>query len=102
IASGEVAADLLKPLGYFRFWLAQDVGRAIVAFFGRGVSIMLLYALFLRITVPQGSDRWLALSLSLGLSWFVSFGWRFLVNLAAFWTPNARGVGRFAFGIAWI
>jgi ABC-2 type transport system permease protein len=31
------------------------------------------------------------------LSWLVSFAFRFLVNLAAFWTPNARGIGRFAF-----
>ena len=41
-----------------------------------------------------------ALSLILGL--LVSFAWRFLVNLAAFWTPNAVGVGRFAFGITWV
>jgi len=25
-----------------------------------------------------------------------------MVNLAAFWTPNALGVGRFAFGLSWI
>jgi len=24
-----------------------------------------------------------------------------MVNLAAFWTPNALGVGRFAFGLSW-
>lgn len=102
VNSGEVAADLLKPLNYFRFWLAQDLGRAIVAFFWRGVSIILLYALFFEITVPQRLGQWVALILALLLSWFLSFGWRFLVNLAAFWTPNARGVGRFAFGIAWV
>lgn len=31
----------------------------------------------------------------------ISFAWRFMVNLAAFWTPNALGVGRFAFGLSW-
>ena len=36
------------------------------------------------------------------LGLLVSFGWRFIVNLSAFWTPDARGVGRFAFGIAWV
>jgi ABC-2 type transport system permease protein len=36
------------------------------------------------------------------LGLLVSFAWRFLVNLAAFWTPNAIGVGRFAFGITWV
>ncbi len=102
IASGEVTADLLKPLSYFRFWLAQDLGRAIVAFFLRGVSIMLLYMLIYDITLPHGIEQGLALTAAFSLSWFVSFAWRFLVNLAAFWTPNAKGVGRFAFGIAWV
>jgi ABC-2 type transport system permease protein len=40
--------------------------------------------------------------LALLLSWLVSFSFRFLVNLAAFWSPNARGIGRFAFGIVWV
>ncbi len=102
IYSGEVAADLLKPLGYFRFWLALDMGRAAATFLVRGVTIMLVYALFMRITVPHGPAQWLALLLTVFLGWLVSFSWRFVINLAAFWTPNARGIGRFAFGIAWV
>ena len=38
---------------------------------------------------------------ALTLSMLVSFSYRFLINLAAFWTPDARGVGRFAFTIMW-
>jgi ABC-2 type transport system permease protein len=102
VYSGEVAGDLLKPLGYFRFWLALDLGRAIVTFFLRGVTIMVFYTLVVDITVPHTLGQWLALAASIVLSWLVSFAWRFLVNLAAFWTPDARGVGRFAFGMAWV
>lgn len=102
VNSGEVASDLLKPLGYFRFWLAVDLGRALIAFLLRGVTMMVFYAFFFGITVPTTALQWLALALSFGLSWLLSFAWRFLVNLAAFWTPNAIGVGRFAFGIAWV
>jgi ABC-2 type transport system permease protein len=102
VYSGEVATDLLKPLSYFRFWLAKDLGRALVAFGLRGVTIVVLYALVLRITVPTNLWQWVALALSLILAWLVSFAWRFLVNLAAFWTPDARGIGRFAFGIVWV
>ncbi len=102
VNSGEVAADLLKPFGYFRYWLALDLGRALVAFLLRGVSIMVVYALFFAITVPHEVTQWLALLLSLLLGWLLSFAWRFLVNLAAFWTPNALGIGRFAFGVAWV
>jgi len=102
VSSGEVAADLLKPLSYFRYWLALDLGRATVAFLMRGLTIMLFYALVFDITIPHGFTQWGALLLTLLLSWVLSFAWRFLVNLAAFWTPNALGVGRFAFGIAWV
>lgn len=102
VYSGEVATDLLKPLSYFRFWLAQDLGRAVVALLLRGVTILVLYALVVNIALPGSAVLWLALILSLALSWLNSFAWRFLVNLAAFWTPNARGIGRLAFGIVWV
>jgi ABC-2 type transport system permease protein len=102
VYNGEVASDLLKPLEYFTFWLAQDVGRAIVNLFLRGLTIMLIYALVFKITLPANAGQWLAFASSLILGLLVSFAWRFLVNLAAFWTPNAVGVGRFAFGITWV
>jgi ABC-2 type transport system permease protein len=102
VYSGEVATDLLKPFNYFSFWLAQDLGRAVAAMLLRGVPIMVLYAFVVQITMPTTAWQWFVLSFSLLLSWLVSFAWRFLVNLSAFWTPNARGVGRFAFGLVWV
>ena len=101
VHSGEVAADLLKPMNYFTFWLAKDLGRAAVNLLLRGLTLMFLYALVFDLTYPTGLGQWLALAASLILSWLVSFSFRFLVNLAAFWTPNARGVGRFAFVTSW-
>jgi ABC-2 type transport system permease protein len=100
VYSGEIASALLKPMSYFSFWLAQDLGRALVNFTLRGLAIMGLYALVFDITVPSHLSQWLALIATLILSWLVSFSWRFLVNLAAFWTPNARGIGRFAYGLS--
>ena len=102
VYSGEIASDLLKPMDYFTFWLAQDVGRALTHLLLRGVTIMLIYASIFEITLPASPGRWAALGLALILGLLVSFAWRFLVNLAAFWTPNAVGVGRFAFGITWV
>jgi ABC-2 type transport system permease protein len=101
VYSGEIAADLLKPTDYFFSWLARDLGRAAASFLMRAATIMLAYAIFFDITVPQSVWQWLLLALSLLLSVMVSFGWRFLVNLAAFWTPDARGIQRFAFGMSW-
>jgi ABC-2 type transport system permease protein len=97
VYQGEIAGDLLKPINLFTFWLAQDFGRAIVGFFLRGLSIMIIYALVFDITYPTSFTQWLALFVTLSLSWLISFAYRFLVNLSAFWSPDARGIGRFAF-----
>jgi len=102
IYSGEIASDLLKPMGFFSYWLAQDAGRALAAFLMRSVTIMFAYAIFFNITIPKKIESWAALVAALFLSWLVSFSWRFLVNLAAFWTPNAIGIARLLFGFSWV
>ncbi len=101
VHSGEVAHDLLKPMNYFNFWLARDMGRAGVAILLRGITIMLIFSLFFEMAHPQSVAGWTAVAVAIFLSWLVSFAFRFLLNLTAFWTPNARGIGRFGFIIAW-
>jgi len=101
VYTGDIASDLLKPLNYFTFWLAQDLGRAGAALLMRGFTIMAAYAVVFGITTPGSGVQWLAVGIAVALSWLVSFSWRFLVNLAAFWTPNALGVGRFFFILSW-
>jgi ABC-2 type transport system permease protein len=101
VYSGDVAADLLKPLSYYHYWLARDLGRAFASFLVRGVTIMLAYALVFDIVVPQSAGHWALVALALFMSLLVSFAWRFLVNLSAFWVPSAIGIGRFAFTFAW-
>jgi ABC-2 type transport system permease protein len=101
VYTGDIGSDLLKPLNYFTFWMAQDLGRAGAALLMRGFTIMAAYAVVFGITTPEGGAQWLAVGVAVALSWLVSFSWRFLVNLAAFWTPNALGVGRFFFILSW-
>lgn len=101
VYTGAVSSDLLKPIGFYQFWMAQDLGRAMAQFLLRGVSMMVLYAILFDITVPQSFVQWLAFAAALLLAWLVSFSWRFLVNLAAFWVPNALGIARFAFITSW-
>jgi ABC-2 type transport system permease protein len=102
VNSGEVAADMLRPMSYLRFWLAADLGRALVNMVLRGATVLLLYSIVIKLTLPATLWQWVAFFPALLLSWLVSFGWRFIINLAAFWTPNARGIGRFGFGIVWV
>ena len=97
VHSGEVGADLLKPMNYFSFWMAHDAGRAAASLLLNGVTFMLIFDLVFDMVYPNGLLQWLALTVSLGLAWLLSFAFRFLVNLAAFWSPNAMGTGRFIF-----
>lgn len=101
VHNGEVAAALLKPLNYFTLWLAQDFGRAMVNFLLRGVILMGIYALVVDLAYPSHPAQWLALVATVILSWLISFGFRFLINLSAFWTPNARGIIRSGFVFSW-
>jgi ABC-2 type transport system permease protein len=96
IRSGEVASDLLKPLNYFGYWCAQDVGRGVAQMLMRGLPMMALYALVYPITLPPTLWHWLALAASLGLALLISFGYRFIVSLSAFWAQDATGIGRAA------
>ena len=101
VYSGKVGADLLRPVSYFQFWMAQDLGRALVNLLLRGLPIMLFYALAFGITVPDSAESWVGLLLSLFLAWALSFSFRFLINLVSFWTPNALSIGRLMYSLAW-
>ncbi|MCB2202394.1 ABC-2 family transporter protein [bacterium] len=102
INEGRIGADLLRPMRFFSYWLGIDIGRALGAFLIRSLPLFMVFAFFYKITLPSTLVQWLAVILALILSLLISFGWRFLVNLAAFWSPNAIGIGRFAFGLSWI
>ena len=97
VYSGGIGADLIRPAPLFSLWLARDLGRALVNLVIRGLLLVLALSLFYQLLFPADWRGWLWTALSLALSWLVSFAWRFLVNLAAFWTPDARGIGRAAF-----
>lgn len=101
IYTGAIATDLVKPLGYFRYWVAQDLGRAFVQLVLRGLPIMLIYAVIFDLASPQSLGQWLGFIISLIFAWLISFSWRFLLNLSSFWIPNAVGILRFGFLISW-
>jgi ABC-2 type transport system permease protein len=100
VYNGSIGADLLKPLHLFTSWMARDLGRALVNLVARGILLVALFALFYPVQLPERLGQWLGFALAMSLGWLVSFSWRFLVNLAAFWSPDARGVGRVAFTLS--
>ncbi len=102
VYDGQVSSDLLKPQNFFVYWLGVDTGRALGSFLVRSLPLFLIFVLIYDAVFPQTLLQWLLFLLSLVFAHFISFAWRFLVNLAAFWTPNALGIGRFVFGLSWM
>jgi ABC-2 type transport system permease protein len=100
VYTGSIGADLLKPIGLFSYWMAKDLGRSLVNLLTRGVLLLAFFALFYPVRLPQGPEGWGWALLVMALAWLVTFAWRFLVNLASFWTPDARGLARGAYTIS--
>lgn len=97
IISGAIGSDLLKPISFFSYWAGRDFGKSLVNLFGRGVLFLIIYNLFYPVQIPSRVDQWIFLLVSLILAWAVSFSWRFILNLAAFWSPDSRGILRIGF-----
>ncbi len=92
VQSGDVATDLQRPLDFQRYWLAQDLGRALYHALFRGVPPFLVGALAFDVRIPADALVWVAFALSVVLAVCASFAFRFLFNLAAFWLLDYRGV----------
>lgn len=97
VYSGSIGSDLIRPMPLYSLWMARDFGRSLVNLLMRGVLLVLAFGLFYPVAAPSSPAAWLWTALSLALGWLVSYAWRYMVNLAAFWTPDARGIGRGAF-----
>src|SRR6266852_909417 len=96
IRTGDVVSDLAKPFSYLGFWLARDLGRAAYFVVFRALPILLVGQVLYGLHWPSSVGAWLAFSVGLWLAVIASFGWRFLLNVSAFWTTDARGLGSVA------
>ncbi|MFC3385288.1 ABC transporter permease [Couchioplanes azureus] len=91
VRSGDVAADLLRPVPVVAGYLAPDLGRAGHAMIFRFLPPLAVGALFFDLYAP---GRWFTVplfALSVGLAVVASLGLRFLVNATAYWLHDARG-----------
>ncbi|MCW3814259.1 ABC-2 family transporter protein [Micromonospora sp. DR5-3] len=91
IRTGEIAADLLRPVHPVTSYLATDLGRAGFASLSRLLPPVLIGLLFFDVYLPR---RWATLplfALSVLLAVVVCFGCRYLVNATAYWLQDVRG-----------
>jgi ABC-2 type transport system permease protein len=91
IRSGDIATDLARPAHPLRVGLAFDFGRAAYQAVFRGVPPFLVGALAFDLTAPRSPLVWLAFLVSLVFAVVVSYAFRALYNLSAFWLLDHRG-----------
>lgn len=95
IRTGDVVTDLARPFSYLGYWLARDYGRSVYYVLFRGLPSLAVGQLTVSggLVWPADALTWLALMVSLAIAIAASFAWRFMLNLSAFWTTDARGLG---------
>lgn len=92
VRSGDVVADLLRPVNPIWTDLATDLGRAGHAALIRLVIPVLFGALFFPFYWPESPVSYPLFLVSLVLAVLLCFACRYLVNLTAFWLLDIRGV----------
>jgi ABC-2 type transport system permease protein len=91
IRTGDIATDLVRPIHPLRAALAFDLGRAAYHIVFRGIPPFLVGMAFFPVRLPADALVWLAFLASVALAVVVSFYFRVLYNVWAFWTTDVRG-----------
>ncbi len=94
IYSGQVGMRLLKPQGFFSYWLSYFAGKSIVNLVLRGILLFMIWMLFFPVVLPDSYAQWGLFILSLIISWFLTHLWLIMVNLSAIWSKDATGILR--------
>ncbi len=92
IRTGDIAADLYRPVDFQTWWLAHDQGKAAFYALARGIPPFAIGMMVLDLAIPRGFVAWSAFSVATFFGVVLAFAVRFLVNLTGFWLLDARGV----------
>jgi ABC-2 type transport system permease protein len=101
VMTGQVAMDLARPWDFFFYWLSRNLGRAVYFAAFRGIPLFVLSWVVFGMELPADWLTAMLFLISLCLAVVVSSALGFLVNFAAMWTTDARGVARIASTFMW-
>jgi ABC-2 type transport system permease protein len=101
IRSGDISIDLCRPLDVQLSGLAFDLGRALFDLLFRGIPPLLVGALVYGLRTPSAPLA-VAFLVSVTMAVALSFCFRFLYNLAAFWLLDYRGAAMMALLVSWL
>lgn len=90
IRTGDVVADLFRPIDLQLWWAAVAYGKAGFYALFRGIPPFLIGVAVFEVRMPPaGAWPWFVASVLAAVA--VAFGWRFLLALSAFWLLDDRG-----------
>lgn len=92
IVKGTIVGDLARPVDFYLYWAALDLGRAAYYLIFRGIPTYLIGLALFRARLPADASTWLLFLAALCAGATVSFAFRFITNSLAFWTSDARGI----------
>jgi ABC-2 type transport system permease protein len=92
IIKGVIVTDLSRPVDFYAFWAATDLGRAVYYFLFRGVPTFVVGWLLFSVRLPVSPLNWGLFLLSVTMGMLVSFAFRFIISSLAFWVTDARGL----------
>jgi ABC-2 type transport system permease protein len=92
VRTGDIAVDLARPVDLQWQYGAADLGRAAAVVLPRSLPTLLVGAFTVGLALPTTGWSYLAGFASVLLAVSISFAARFLLNLAAFWLLDIRGL----------
>lgn len=95
ITTGDVIVDLQRPYDNQAWWASVSYGKAAYYAIFRGVPPFLVGAVVFDLQLPSVGHA-LAFLASAACGVGVAFGWRYLVQLSAFWLLDVRGANQLA------
>lgn len=101
IRTGEIVSDLSKPCDFYWYWFSREMGRNLYYLIFRAIPTYIIGMLLFKIGLPGNWLSWLIFALAaLPLGAMLGIAYRFLYNIAAFWTIESRAVSTLAAVIA--
>jgi ABC-2 type transport system permease protein len=92
VRTGDVVADLLRPVSTLAQYLCVDLGRAGYGMLTRFVAPMTVGLLTFELYLPRHALSYALFVVSVLLAVLIAFCARYLIGLTAFWLLDIRGV----------
>jgi ABC-2 type transport system permease protein len=94
VRTGDIVADLLRPVGPFAAHLCTDLGRAGFAMLTRFVVPISAGLLAFGLYLPRNPLSYVLFGVSVTIAVVISFCGRYLIALTAFWLLDTRGLNQ--------